>query len=82
MPTEQVVENKYQRIVTDAIGRCAHIDVYDVLAAFGVTCPARQHAIKKLLCAGQRGAKDELVDVVEARASIERALDLLQQRTT
>ena len=25
------------------------VDVYDVLEAFGVTCPARAHAIKKLL---------------------------------
>ena len=36
------------------------IDVYRVLDLFGVVNPCVQHAIKKLLCAGQRGAKDEL----------------------
>ena len=30
------------------------IDVYRVLVLFGVTNPCLQHAIKKLLCAGQR----------------------------
>jgi len=35
----------------------ATIDIYDILVAYGVTCPARQHAIKKLMLAGQRGSK-------------------------
>lgn len=51
-------------------------DVYAVLEAFGVTCPARQHAIKKLLATGQRGKGDELADLVGAKASIERAIEL------
>ena len=34
------------------------IDVYRVLELFNVTDPCLQHAIKKLLCAGGRGAKD------------------------
>ena len=33
------------------------LDVYDVLKAYGVTCPATQHAIKKLLRRG-RGDKN------------------------
>ena len=36
------------------------VDVYSVLEAFDVRCPARQHAIKKLLCAGLRGKGGEL----------------------
>lgn len=52
------------------------IDVYDVLVAFGVTCPARQHAIKKLLRAGQRGQKSVRDDLREAQASIIRALEI------
>lgn len=52
------------------------VDVYDVLMAFGVTNPATQHAIKKLLMPGQRGAKDTVQDLNEARQSIERAIQI------
>jgi hypothetical protein len=42
--------NKYHRtIYPNAAGQ---IDVYDVLIAFEVTCPARQHAIKKTVVCG------------------------------
>lgn len=33
----------------DGQGESIKVDVYCVLEAFGVTCPARQHATKKLL---------------------------------
>ncbi len=52
------------------------IDVYRVLVLFGVTNPCLQHAIKKLLCAGNRGVKDELKDVQEAIASLLRYLEM------
>ena len=52
------------------------IDVYRVLLLFGVTDPCLQHAIKKLLCAGNRGVKDELKDVQEAIASLTRYLEI------
>lgn len=52
------------------------VDVYDVLTAFGVTNPATQHAIKKLLMPGQRGAKNALQDLAEAKASVERAIQI------
>jgi hypothetical protein len=42
------------------------VDVYRVLELFEVTNPCLQHAIKKLLCAGSRGAKDIEQDVQEA----------------
>lgn len=54
------------------------VDVYDVLVAFNVTCPAIQHALKKLLCPGQRGTKDAMQDLQEARFSIDRAMQLLK----
>ena len=53
-----------------------HIDIYRVLLLFGVTNPCLQHAIKKLLCAGNRGVKDELKDVQEAIASLLRYLEM------
>ena len=48
------------------------LDVYRVLELYEVTHPCLQHAIKKLLCAGQRGAKDTAQDVGEAIQSLER----------
>jgi hypothetical protein len=56
--------------------KAINIDVYSVLVAFSVTCPATAHATKKLLCAGQRGHKDRLTDLREARSAIERAIQL------
>lgn len=57
-----------------------HIDVYNVLEAFKVTCGARQHAIKKLLCAGNRGKGSELDDLIGAEAAVARAIELEKDR--
>jgi len=54
------------------------VDVYDVLQALKVTYPARQHAIKKLLAAGDRGHKEIAQDLEEARQSVVRAQEILQ----
>lgn len=52
------------------------IDVYDVLKAFNVTCPALQHLIKKALAVGQRGHKDANEDLKDILASAKRAIEL------
>lgn len=75
-PTEVAKEamtedNKYNR---DCKG--ITIDVYDVLKAFNVTCPAMQHAIKKMLCTGIRGHKGFQQDADEAINSIKRSKEL------
>lgn len=72
---------KYLKVIVDPTdGRVSHVDVYCVLEAFGVTCPASAHAIKKLLMPGQRGKGDQLADLVGAQAAINRAVDLEQAR--
>lgn len=48
------------------------VDVYRVLQLFDVTDPALQHAIKKLLVAGGRGAKNARKDVDEAIVALQR----------
>jgi hypothetical protein len=63
--------NNYQRPC-----KGVYIDVYDVLVAFKVTNPASQHAIKKILASGQRGVKDFEQDLLEAIASLKRAIEL------
>ena len=52
------------------------VDVYDILSAYGVTNPADAHAIKKMLCPGQRGSKDGIQDRQEAIVSLQRAIEL------
>lgn len=59
------------------------IDVYRVLQLFEVTDPCIQHAIKKLLVAGGRGAgKDVERDLSEAIDSIDRALEMRREDIT
>ncbi len=69
---------KYLRELVCHIG--GKIDVYAVLDAFGVVCPARQHAIKKLLCAGIRGKADTMQDLSEAKDAISRAIQMEKAR--
>ncbi len=67
--------NKYDREIVPGLW----VDVYDVLDAFGVTRSAVAHAVKKLLAPGQRGVKDELSDLKEARDSIDRAIQKIDE---
>jgi hypothetical protein len=55
-------------------------DVYAFLEAFGVTCPARGHAIKKLIMAGLRGKAGVLQDLHEARDALDRAIQMQETR--
>lgn len=83
MSTGEHTGNKYHRRIpsVQAIGESTVGDVYSVLEAFAVTCPARQHAIKKLLCSGIRGKNNTEQDLIEARDAVTRAIELERQRT-
>ena len=76
-----VVENKYLRTITNKNGESIIVDVYDVLEAFQVTCPALQHLSKKALCAGLRGHKSAAEDLVDIWNSAERAIQLNGNRS-
>jgi len=52
------------------------VDVYGVLKAFNVTCPALAHCIKKLLACGERGKGNRMADLKGAMAALNRAIDL------
>lgn len=69
---DETAMNKYQRQIKQGVV----VDVYDVLLAFDVTCPAMQHAIKKCLAPGKRGYKNTTQDKNEAIASIKRSIEL------
>ena len=66
-----MTKNKYLKEIKPGV----FIDVYDVLRAFNVTSHPIAHAVKKLLMAGQRGAKDQGQDLSESIQSIQRAID-------
>lgn len=68
--------NKYTRHIPTLDGQKAPVDVYCVLAAFPTGSAAIDHAVKKLLAPGQRGAKSRIQDLKEARASLDRAIEL------
>lgn len=46
------------------------IDVYGIIRAYEISDPELQHAIKKILCAGQRGVKSKKQDILEAIQSL------------
>jgi hypothetical protein len=55
------------------VAKLKYIDVYRVLSLFNVTDPCIQHAVKKLLVAGGRGAgKDVSKDIQESIDSLVR----------
>ena len=72
--------NKYDRTIIGKYGsgKCV-VDVYRVLNAFPTGSPEIDHALKKLLAPGQRGAKDELQDLREAIQSIEARINYLNE---
>lgn len=73
-------DNKYMVTMRDKAGKTLRVDVYDTLDAFPITCPALQHLTKKALFAGRRGHKDQLQDLLDIRASADRAIELYHSR--
>ena len=63
------------------VSKLKSVDVYRVLVLFDVRSHAVGHAIKKLLCAGKRGAKDYRQDLIEAKASIDRELAMMEEES-
>ena len=48
------------------------LDVYRVISIFGVSDPCIQHALKKMLCSGVRGHKDQSKDIQDVIDTLER----------
>ena len=78
MEIKILMKNKHNHYYKDT-SYLDGIDVYRVLSLYEVTDPCLQHAIKKLLCAGQRGGKDMEQDVQEAIDSLERWKDMRRE---
>ena len=54
------------------------LDPYRILSVYGVTCPAIQHAIKKLLRAGN-SVKDLEQDIKEVIDTLKRKLEMIEE---
>lgn len=80
---EEVQGNpKYDKIMFDKYDHTVKIvgDVYTVIDAFGIECPALQHAAKKILNAGKRGHKDVMEDLIDIKHAVDRAIELEKTR--
>ena len=58
------------------ISKYDKLDIYRILKLYEVSDPCLQHAIKKLLCAGKRGVKNQKQDVNEAILSLKRFVEM------
>lgn len=70
-----VTEVKYPHYIKD-VGHLSKLDIYRLLRTYQVSDPCLQHAIKKLMCAGSRGYKDQEKDVREAIDTLHRFLEM------
>ena len=68
-------QSKYGHYFKD-VSHLKKIDVYRVIDLWEITDPALQHALKKVLAAGKRGAKNQMQDVTEAIDSLVRFQDM------
>lgn len=50
------------------------VDVYDIERAFDPQSPALRHALKKILCAGNRGHKDLIEDLNDIVTAVNKEL--------
>ena len=74
------VQPKYGHYFKD-VSHLKKIDVYRVIDLWEITDPALQHALKKVLAAGKRGAKNQMQDVAEAIDSLVRFQDMQVENT-
>ena len=72
--------SKYNREIIGIEGAATTVDIYRVIDAFGVSDPATQHALKKMLCTGLRGHKDYLTDLNDSIDSLKKAKELYGQK--
>jgi oligoribonuclease (3'-5' exoribonuclease) len=69
MDLDNQENNKYSHYYKN-VAHLKYIDVYRVIDLFEITNPCIQHALKKLMAAGKRGAKNTTKDIQEAIDSL------------
>lgn len=61
------------------VSHLKQVDVYRIISLFEIADPCLQHALKKVLAAGKRGAKDPKQDIKEAIDTLQRKLEMLEE---
>lgn len=81
-PIQEHGGGKYLRTIhsADGVGGPIKVDVYCVIEAFDIRCPAMCHALKKILACGQRGKGSKIDDIHGTFDALWRALELQKQR--
>lgn len=81
-PIEHHGGAKYLRTIHSAIDPNAwvQVDVYCIIEAYDIRCPALQHALKKIVACGGRGKGSKLDDIKGVLDAMWRALELQEQR--
>lgn len=69
--------DKYLRPIIGA--KNGKIDIYAVAHTFNLTA-GLYHAIKKILCAGERGIKSQVQDLEEAITALQREIEILKSK--
>ena len=77
----RTTNNKHSHYFKD-ISHLNYIDVYRVIDLFEITNPCIQHALKKLMAAGKRGAKDSARDIQEAIDSLQRLQEMEKENAS
>lgn len=74
---ESLMERKHSHYFKD-VRHLDYVDIYQVCKLFEVNDSSHctQHSIKKLLMSGKRGAKDKMKDIIEARDTLNRYLQI------
>jgi hypothetical protein len=76
--------SKYLRLIhstTSPAPTAIVVDCYDMIDALNITCPAVQHAFKKIAYTGVRGKATYEQDLTEAIDALKRAIQLHKART-
>lgn len=71
---------KYQFRIRNRNNESIVVDVYDLIDALGMTCPALQHLFKKLCFTGNRGMKTIEQDLMGINSASIRAIELHKMR--
>jgi hypothetical protein len=71
--TEQRHSDRKRQIKKDVF-----VDVFDVIRAFGLTCPAQMAVLSDLLMAGPKDLEDRYLMLLDSRDNLDRAIELME----
>lgn len=77
-PPSNPQERKYNHYYKD-VSNYSDVDFYRIALLYDIRHPGIQHAVKKLMAPGKRGAKDFFNDVKESRDTLNRVLEMAKE---